>query len=275
MFFLERYFLRHFGSSMTEYLYGLKRVPLSDRKRPDVNVALFCLVVVPYVHRKCEEFFVDEEVFLRSYSSSQTSSREMKWRIFRLKAYRFVRTSSISACALFKLLYSINRTEYFSPLLAYAETTLRRVSLADIRERQRVVEKRSTGGSFSHRLFQRLIKTLQTSLMFSAVMFKFLEWYYAPSNASRRDRALRSSQDRFPTNDVPPPPSLPSSTITPLRCGVREGSCPLCGRIRRNPAASSSGVVYCYACIVPYVRENGVDPSTGMRCDVNEIRRLI
>ena len=49
MLLLQRYFLRTYGSSMTEYLYGLKRVPISnDKKRPDVNVALFCIVAVPY-----------------------------------------------------------------------------------------------------------------------------------------------------------------------------------------------------------------------------------
>jgi len=98
MFLLQRYFLRTYSSSMTEYLYGLKRTTSSnvENKKPDVNVALFCLVAVPYVTRKCDEFFVDEEVFLRSYEES--NDQEKKYRILRLKMYRFVRTFSLSAC---------------------------------------------------------------------------------------------------------------------------------------------------------------------------------
>ena len=271
MLLLQRYFLRTYGSSMTEYLYGLKRVPISNKvKRPDVNVALFCIVAVPYIARKLDEYFIDEEVFLRSYEDSQ--DRDKKNRILRLKIYRLVRTFSLSACTIFKLLYSINKTEFFTPLLAYAGTKLRRISFADIRERQRLASATSlqSGGSWTSWIFQRLITGLQTSLMFSAVMFKFLEWYYAPSNASRRERMLRS-QGQF----VPPPPTMPVSGLTPLRQDIRMGACSLCRRPRRNPAATPSGIVYCYACIVPYVRQNGRDPISGIPCSESEIRRLI
>ena len=272
MLLLQRYFLKTYGSSMTEFLYGLKRVPISSdkNKRPDVNVALFCIVAIPYITRKLDEYFVDEEVFLRSYEDSQ--DREKKYRILCLKVYRFVRTFSMSACTIFKLLYSINKTEFFTPLLAYAGTKLRRISFADIRERQRLASAASLqgAGSWKSWIFQRLITGLQTSLMFSAVMFKFLEWYYAPSNASRRERMLRS-QDQF----VPPPPTMPASRLSPLRQDMRVGLCSLCRRSRRNPAATSSGIVYCYACIVPYVRQHRRDPITGISCVESEIRRLI
>ena len=172
---------------------------------------------------------------------------------------------------IFKLLYSVNRTDYFSPLLAYAGTTLRRISFADIQQRQRLAQAAisKSSGSWMNLIFQKFITALQTSLMFSAVMFKFLEWYYAPTNASRRERILRS-QGRF----VPPPPTIPNGG-SPLRQDIRSGQCSLCRRSRRNPAATSSGIVYCYACIVPYIRENGKDPVTGIPCVESEIRRLI
>ena len=76
------------------------------------------------------------------------------------------------------------------------------------------------------------------------------------------------------TNKVSPPPTIPNGG-SPLRQDIRSGQCSLCRRSRRNPAATSSGIVYCYACIVPYIRENGKDPVTGISCVESEIRRLI
>lgn len=313
MFFVQRYFLTTHGSSLTEYMYGLKRVVVpsgglgrqSTRRRPiDVNVALFCLIAVPYVARRADEYFAEEAMILRSFHGNgddlrdivddddddeetrkrkeraKNDRRRRRRRALLLKIYRVVRTSALSACALYKLGYSIDRTEFFSPLLAYAGTALRRVTVADIRRRReqlrRVHAARGVLGksrSWLSWTFQKLTTAIQTSLMFSAILFKFFEWWYAPSNAEARERALRRSRGNSSRTRPPPPPTCPEG-LTPLRRAPRDCECPLCGRRIRNPALSSSGALFCYTCITHYAREHGRCPLTKMPCTEGQIRRV-
>ncbi len=51
--------------------------------------------------------------------------------------------------------------------------------------------------------------------------------------------------------------------------------CPICLQKRLNPTASSSGYVFCYKCIVLYIREHGERcPITGLRCKETQLIRL-
>jgi peroxin-12 len=51
--------------------------------------------------------------------------------------------------------------------------------------------------------------------------------------------------------------------------------CPLChARPRVQPAASSSGFVFCYKCILSYVRRHATCPVTKQPCSESRIVRL-
>ena len=51
--------------------------------------------------------------------------------------------------------------------------------------------------------------------------------------------------------------------------------CPLCHRPRVNPAASTSGYVFCYRCIILHLREKGeYCPLTGVACPQSRVVRL-
>lgn len=50
--------------------------------------------------------------------------------------------------------------------------------------------------------------------------------------------------------------------------------CPLCSRKRTNPCASRGGYVFCYLCVLPYVRENRKCPVTALQCREEDIIRL-
>jgi peroxin-12 len=84
---------------------------------------------------------------------------------------------------------------------------------------------------------------------------------------------------------IPPPPPRPPSTTTmtktdaPLAGAVRPNKdyrlCPICHETRINPAASSSGFVFCFKCLVVHIRTYGPKcPVTGLACQESQIVRL-
>lgn len=129
-------------------------------------------------------------------------------------------------------------------------------------------------------------------LLAALVAFKLAEWWFTneealyPTAASGTARAL-----------VPAP--LPPSQVPRVRscwglwCVVlmrvlvllqhpgavvalpkHRGKCPLCRKLRTNPAASSAGVVYCYGCIFKHASKHGTCAATGQPCSVEQIRKL-
>jgi peroxin-12 len=86
-------------------------------------------------------------------------------------------------------------------------------------------------------------------------------------------------EDRPPTfpwlsesGRVPPPPPAPS---LPNEDSIPIGGCPLCRQSsRRKPTASSSGYVFCFACILDYVKQHHRCPVTGARCQDSDLVRL-
>lgn len=74
-----------------------------------------------------------------------------------------------------------------------------------------------------------------------------------------------------------PPKLLDESESEVIRKGVPtdKSLCPICHRTRVNPAASTSGYVFCYRCIVMHIRTNGETcPLTGMHCPESRVIRL-
>jgi peroxin-12 len=71
---------------------------------------------------------------------------------------------------------------------------------------------------------------------------------------------------------VPPPPptsSLPNEDSIPI------GGCPLCRRsVRRKPTASVSGYVFCFTCILNYVKQHHKCPVTRAHCEDSDLVRL-
>ena len=101
---------------------------------------------------------------------------------------------------------------------------------------------------------------------------------YSPSVA-----ALRTSRPAgaFMLQEHPMPPPHPGIIPGPLeretfRSVLADRNlCPLCHRPRVNPAASTSGYVFCYRCIILHLREKGeYCPLTGVACPQSRVVRL-
>lgn len=72
----------------------------------------------------------------------------------------------------------------------------------------------------------------------------------------------------------PPPPKalkVARGGVIPLQ---DRRLCSLCGKIRTNPCAASSGYVFCYLCILNHVRDHGVCPVTHLPCLEKDLVRL-
>ena len=50
--------------------------------------------------------------------------------------------------------------------------------------------------------------------------------------------------------------------------------CPLCHRLRTNPALLPSGYVFCYPCIYAHVEEHQQCPVTLVPAQLDDIRKL-
>ncbi|KAG7346187.1 Pex2 / Pex12 domain containing protein [Nitzschia inconspicua] len=98
----------------------------------------------------------------------------------------------------------------------------------------------------------------------------------------------QESRQRFPGGSnkakVTPPPPLPATPFFPegkTNTMIAERLknlpptlCPLCQDPRVNPTASISGYVFCYKCILEYVKKEGMCPVTGRKCTETNLVRL-
>ena len=96
------------------------------------------------------------------------------------------------------------------------------------------------------------------------------------TGGTSRSRSIWTPQ----SNPIPPPHPpklLDESESEYVRRGVPTDPtcCPMCHRPRVNPAASTSGHVFCYRCLVMHLRSHGERcPLTGMHCPESRVIRL-
>lgn len=73
---------------------------------------------------------------------------------------------------------------------------------------------------------------------------------------------------------IPPPPKQAKV----IRGGIIPPSdktlCPICSGPRVDPCATTSGMVYCYLCILEVLREKGQCPVTGIPCKEEDLLRI-
>lgn len=73
--------------------------------------------------------------------------------------------------------------------------------------------------------------------------------------------------------DVIPPPE-PLKTARGCLIPPPNKTCAICREKQINPCASSSGYVFCYLCLVRFVRDSPTCPISGISCTESDILRL-
>ena len=107
----------------------------------------------------------------------------------------------------------------------------------------------------------------------------------AQRQLGRRDRAVgatgRNRSLWTPQSNPIPPPHPPKLLDESESEYIQKGlptdpaCCPMCHRPRVNPAASTSGHVFCYRCLVMHLRSHEERcPLTGMHCPESRVIRL-
>ena len=96
---------------------------------------------------------------------------------------------------------------------------------------------------------------------------------YLQHNSNNLEASSLSARLEIPL-PIPPVPKAANigrgCVVPPIDASL----CALCAKPRINSCASNSGYVFCYMCILPYVREHSVCPVTGLYCAETGIIRL-
>lgn len=288
--------LTRYGASLSEHFFGLRRLkamplrkisPLEkvelERQRLQAPMltlkqqlaSLFVLVIFPWIRHQCEAYF-------REFEAVPQLRRSMFQRLF-LRIYPWVHAASQSSTLAYQMLYLLGRVDVWSP-------SLQMLSLKVVRDMPPPPDVGGKVGSRKQKLFDALGTLGSTSLMTFIYGMQFAQWWY------QREHLLQPYQAR----KVPPPPprrvpysevALPirsddrgkglSSSVVEKNTGPRlvllpqdRTICPLCHRVRRNPAMSASGHVFCYPCLVRHVDRIGHCPVTGLRTRPEQVRRI-
>nr|XP_045606856.1 peroxisome assembly protein 12-like isoform X2 [Procambarus clarkii] len=111
-------------------------------------------------------------------------------------------------------------------------------------------------------LIERIGSSLMNSLEVGAFFLQFLDWFYSSSNTPRS----------LITQPIPPPPQ----TVGVQKIGgLKTEDCPICLKTRRQDTVLSvSGYVFCYSCILPFVRREGKCPVTDYPASTTQLIRI-
>jgi peroxin-12 len=97
----------------------------------------------------------------------------------------------------------------------------------------------------------------------------------------KEHHAWQESGQQFPgttkNKPIPPPPSPAATKISESMLDTALAAnrihSPLCQEPPVNPTASISGYIFCYNCILDFVKKEGVSPVTGRDCDPTNVVR--
>lgn len=292
-----------FSQSKSE---ATEKIILTRRHR---ILSLLFLVGLPYLKSKIQSVYdaqtrnmshaamwgrgdvdqIDEDTFSMETESTEvvstsqlTSAHSLgeKLKIALIKLYPWVHATHEGLSFAYQLLYLLDATRFYTPALQIMGLHVCRASgqelmdaSSQIAERRNREFERLRGPQLAQAFQRAALKTIyntldfaQTGLIASVFLFKMMEWWY------------QSAEERVTAPTVypaPPPPPAPKAAEKGIPLPKDKRVCPLCMKKRTNPAlVASSGFVFCYPCIFPYVSQYNRCPVTLIPAAVNQIRRL-
>lgn len=272
--FIQHHYLSNYGSSFAENFYDLKRVELASKKKKKPLTlsqeayikSQFALVAFPYIQTQLDQIYQElQEHQVDGMPSNQGWKAKLR-NVF-LKSWPIVHLAWELLTLIFYVRYVIGRSKFHSPLLLMCGIRLATLSkedyeIIDAREENLVSFKRVRSlQELGQWTVQRIGSSLMNSLEVGAFFLQFLEWFYTSNTTPRSIIA----------QPIPPAPQvmgIPSS-------GLSSSQCPVCFKKRKQDTALSvSGYVFCYSCILQYVREEKKCPVTGYPASPSQLIRI-
>eukprot|EP00929_Paragymnodinium_shiwhaense_P039572 TRINITY_DN20777_c0_g1_i10.p1 TRINITY_DN20777_c0_g1~~TRINITY_DN20777_c0_g1_i10.p1 ORF type:complete len:360 (-),score=77.86 TRINITY_DN20777_c0_g1_i10:524-1603(-) len=265
-----------YGLQRQQYLAGRKLTPLEsverERQRRQAKtvltlrqqlLSLAFVVGLPLIRSRCEQRF-------REAIAVPKAVRTLRERLW-ASGYPLLHALWQGSSALYKLLYLLGRSEVWSPGLHLAGLQL-------VRHFPDPLE--AMGGKSEESLAKRILAYVQQApgAAISAALYgmQLLQWWH------QREHLLQPYQ---PRKVPPPPPPRLGYEVDGQAPGSREKKlllvpedrtvCPLCHRLRRNPAVSAGGYVFCYLCLAEHTKRFGYCPVTGLPMTMESMRRIL
>ena len=294
-----------------------------------INLSLFFLIGLPYLSAKLNDYWehigggVDDDsddIFgdaqPRAAASSLSRTRETRWQrakrqfedAFR-KGYPYAQVLWQLWMLKYNIGYLFGQSPYWRPWLRLLRVDVRRVQ----GDEQPLVATASRAlpalterpGLFAALLLRKgvasVFELLKYALPASIFFFKFLEWWYSPSNPRRRGGGGSGSAGEAPAQIDPPRVLLPHSrgcaAVHPdtwkdpqVASGLPESvrgsagvpllhnACPLCGAAPiQNTCVLATGYAFCYTCAHSYVDKWHRCPVTLMPLPggVEQLRKML
>ena len=295
--------LLHSQATLSENMYGMKRSRVTFKNelqeidaQDGIRNALL-LSLSTYIFKRMETSFQT----LRDASVITGKWQSLK-RVFR-QVYPFLHMSQHGIQLLYEFRYLIGSSRYFDPSQHILCQIVRRVTQADLD-----AKKSKSLGQDESSLNKNLVSQISTSYrevikkgiaiaIGSAFMIGYIGKLCQLMQRIQRQQNANGDTEEYggigfrnqsqSGNEEPiqshkqkdfavPPPMKP---ISPKSFGIEPNknpqACPICLSDRVNPAASSSGYVFCFKCLVMYIRDKGPHcPVMGIHCDESQVVRL-
>ncbi|CAO1395764.1 unnamed protein product [Diamesa serratosioi] len=246
---VQTYYLRHFGSSLSESFYGLKRYSLETNKfnRKEFMLSWLMLIVIPYLSRKLEARMNK----LKDQLQDDYHQQE-KYQLLIVYTYR-----TLKGC------YELSKVvKYISYLAGLSSTHSVQLKLFGMGLKHADIEEESFKWSdvFSGKInLSSVLSTLTfRGLELAGFFLQFAQWW----NSEASQKAITN----LPTPEAPSKETNASKYLS---------ICSICFQSFMIPTVLSiSGYVFCFKCITKHLNKNQYCPVTNYPATIDDLVRI-
>lgn len=281
----------HSATGTEHYMYGMKRSKVVSTPGGTSNVeeltkkdkirSALVVALSPYVKEKLDNMYQTASTVEINNGNLSKDSWIKLIEVAFLKVYPALRGIHEVALLAYQWAYLFGRSVYYSPDLHFLRIAVRRITLEELHLQAQKQEKDVTSNALSTDLSKRESYSPKIKLIVVLFAARFLFHVRRIMQNRRRQTVLSApvtnenastkiDGDSLCSSIFPAPLPPPNANLQVFPAGF----CPICNQIRVNPSASPSGYVYCYKCLVIYVRDHDGRCPLNYICHENQIFRL-